>query len=272
MKYMRSYHINVALVRAKEDCCDTCLRLAIAAQDPNLGDAEKELIAESQRLHASDARTQRLALKEAIKLWGKSVSPSANLGEQDTFCEAVNSLPDSIEDEFSKMSLEDDTHSLRVRLQCEDYGGNLSLPHYGRNRPGRDYYLSNLSIMNFIISDLTTGRNKVLLYDERAMGKGCDALCSLRWLYHFRIYVRNRDEGKLSESPDTLYLIMDNCVGQNKSQVNVMELRILLGQFFNSYSIIHVDGFHVHDPAINDTLQACDMSLSDLRPQPYDAR
>ena len=180
MKYMRSYHINVALVRAKEDCCDTCLRLAIAAQDPNLGDAEKELIAESQRLHASDARTQRLALKEAIKLWGKSVSPSANLGEHDTFCKAVDSLPDSIEDEFSKISLEDDTHSLRVRLQCEDYGGNLSLPHYDRNRPGRDYYLSNLSIMNFIISDLTTGRNKVFLYDERAMGKGCDALCSLR--------------------------------------------------------------------------------------------
>lgn len=59
------------------------------------------------------------------------------------------------------------------------------------------------------------------------------------------------------ESPDTLYLIMDNCVGQNKSQVNVMELRILLDQFFNSYSIIHVDGFHVHDPAINDSLQAC---------------
>jgi hypothetical protein len=126
------------------------------------------------------------------------------------------------------------------------------------------------------------------LYDERAMGRGCDALCSLRWNYHLNLFtpipygkkilkssnpqmltfpksstrslkirgfvsrilktsgrtwvdargifwnvdilriffpyvsrVTNaRDRGKLTDEPDTLYLIMDNCVGQNKSQVN----------------------------------------------------
>jgi hypothetical protein len=126
------------------------------------------------------------------------------------------------------------------------------------------------------------------LYDERAMGRGCDALCSLRcslilicshpfhtekkilkssnpqmltfpkssnrslkirgfvsrilktsgrtwvdargifWnvdiLRIFFPYVSRvtnaRDRGKLTDEPDTLYLIMDNCVGQNKSQVN----------------------------------------------------
>jgi hypothetical protein len=56
------------------------------------------------------------------------------------------------------------------------------------------------------------------------MGKGCDALCSLRWLCHFRLYKSSQAAGRLAESPDTLYIIMDNCVGQNKSQVqfNVM--------------------------------------------------
>lgn len=177
------------------------------------------MIVEAQSLHANDARTQRLALKEAIKLWGKSVSAVAGLPEAKIFDDAVDSLPDFLDDDFRKMSLDESTHSPRVRLQCEDYGGNLTLPHYGRHRPGRDYYVSNLSVMNFIISDLTSGINQVFLYDERAMGKGCDALCSLRWLYHFRLYINCRDNGKLSEFPDTLYLIMDNCVGQNKSQV-----------------------------------------------------
>ena len=56
----------------------------------------------------------------------------------------------------------------------------------------------NLSIMNFIISDLTTGFNTVFFYDERAMGKGCDALCFLRWMYHFQLYITSRDNGNLS--------------------------------------------------------------------------
>ena len=213
---MRSHHVNVAIVRAKEDCCDTCIRLSIAVQDVNLGEEERRLIEDAQRIHADDARTQRVALKEAIKLWGKTASP---VGDSLVFNNAVDSLPDFLEDEFRQLSLEDSNRSPRVRIQCEDYGGNLTLPHYGRHRPGRDYYVSNLSIMNFIISDLTTGFNKVFLYDERAMGKGCDALCSLRWMYHFQLYITSRDSGKLLEFPDTLYIIMDNCVGQNKSQV-----------------------------------------------------
>lgn len=217
MKYMRSHHINVSIVRAKEDCCDTCLRLSVAAQDANLGDEEKDLIAESQRVHASDARTQRIALKEAIKLWGKTTNVVTDQVDSSVFNNAVDSLPDFLEDEFRMLSLEESTYTPRVRLQCEDYGGNLTLPHYGRNRPGRDYYVSNLSIMNFIISDLTTGLNNAFLYDERAMGKGCDALCSLRWIYHFKLYIQCRDSATVF--PDTLYIIMDNCVGQNKSQV-----------------------------------------------------
>ena len=125
----------------------------------------------------------------------------------------MDSLPDSLDGEFLKMSLEDDTHSPNVRLQCEDYGCNLTLPHYGRLRPGRDDYVLNLSIMNFIISDLTTGYDHVFLYDERAMGKGCDALCSLRCMYHFKLYINSRDSGKISEFPDTLCLILTTLSG-----------------------------------------------------------
>jgi hypothetical protein len=48
VKYMRAYHIDVAIARAKEDCCDTCMRLSIAAADPNIG--EEELRSQSESI------------------------------------------------------------------------------------------------------------------------------------------------------------------------------------------------------------------------------
>ena len=69
-KYMKAYHIDLAFTRAKEDCCDTCIRLSIAVADPNLADEERNLLVLAQSQHATDARTQRLSLKSAIKQWG----------------------------------------------------------------------------------------------------------------------------------------------------------------------------------------------------------
>ena len=71
-----------------------------------------------------------------------------------------------------------------------------------------------------MISCLCTGQNKVYLYDERSMGKDCDALCSLRWLYHTELYAARNSSSMAA--PETLYIIMDNCVGQNKSQVQLI--------------------------------------------------
>ena len=215
-KYMKAYHIDLALTRAKEDCCDTCIRLSIAVADPNLADEERNLLVQAQNQHSTDASTQRLALKSAIKQWGCEALKKADGGiELQHLADAVENLPDTVEEDF--VGGTDETRSPNVRLQCEDFRGNLVLPYFGRTRPGRDFYVSNLSVHNFVISCLSTGQNKVYLYDERSMGKDCDALCSLRWLYHIELYAA----AKLSSTvaPDTLYIIMDNCVGQNKSQV-----------------------------------------------------
>ena len=113
-----------------------------------------------------------------------------------------------------------------VRIQCEDYGGNFCLPWYGSKRPCVDYYLSNLSIYMFVISNLTNGINSVYLYDERAMGKNADAMCSLRFIYHLRTYVEAKENNTVSSFPETLYIVMDNCVGQNKSQVVMMFMSV----------------------------------------------
>jgi hypothetical protein len=72
-------------------------------------------------------------------------------------------------------------------------------------------------MQNFIISNITANRNNVLIYDERGQGKGADALCSLRLLFHLRLPQECADR-----SPKMLLLILDNCVGQNKSKVVFM--------------------------------------------------
>lgn len=87
---MRAYHIDVAIVRAKEDCCDTCIRLSIAVADPNIREEEKKFIEECQQmLHANDARTQRTALKKAIKICGKTADLVSTLGQRGAFNYAV---------------------------------------------------------------------------------------------------------------------------------------------------------------------------------------
>lgn len=68
LKYLHGHHVDLAIVRAKEDACDTCIRLSVALADPKISPDEKSMIEEAQRMHANDARTQRLALKEAIKV------------------------------------------------------------------------------------------------------------------------------------------------------------------------------------------------------------
>lgn len=65
---MHSYHVDVAIKRAKEDECDTCIRLSVALENKSLTADGRTLLEEQQQMHADDARTQRVALKEAIKV------------------------------------------------------------------------------------------------------------------------------------------------------------------------------------------------------------
>ena len=124
---------------------------------------------------------------------------------------------------------EDSAFSLStVQIQAEDFGGGIALPHYGFRKPSADYFNSNLMLHNFVIADITGEKNRVYFYDERSQGKGADALCSLRLRYHLekmKVFHGNGIQPKLSMS------LLDNCVGQNKSQV-VMQFMCLLSVLF----------------------------------------
>ena len=115
-----------------------------------------------------------------------------------------------------------------VSLQAEDYGGGLALPHYGLRRPSADYFNSNLMSYNFVVADITGDINNVFSYDERDQGKGADALCSMRMRYHLRKMKLYWQE---SVAPTLNMTLLDNCVGQNKSQL-VMKFCCLLSVIF----------------------------------------
>ena len=113
-------------------------------------------------------------------------------------------------------------------MQAEDFGGGLALPHYGFRRPSADYFNSNLILHNFVIADITKGESNVFFYDERGQGKGADALCSMRMRFHLKRFRRFKENGI---EPALSMSLLDNCVGQNKSQV-VMQFFCLLSIIF----------------------------------------
>lgn len=71
-------------------------------------------------------------------------------------------------------------------------------------------------------------KHHLMLYDERAAGKDADALCSLRFHHYMKPYFEQRDLKLLALRPKYLFLILDNCVGQNKSQFVLMLFQLLV--------------------------------------------
>ena len=58
------------------------------------------------------------------------------------------------------------------------------MPHYGLIRPQQEYFNSNLTVKIYVQDDIFRGLHKVILYEERTMGKYKDALFILRLKYH----------------------------------------------------------------------------------------
>ena len=251
-KYLRGVHPDFALKRVKEDECDTCIRLKMIIGDPRSTMQEKLEAQECLSKHNSDSREMRIAMQTAIMEFGEqSITSTSDLGVLDIFEQSVQRLPEFIDQKFEGNDVlcvhgPDLCGKPTVQLQCEDYGGNFCLPWYGSKRPCMDYYMSNLAIYMFVISNLSTGINSIHLYDERTMGKNADALCSLRFIYHMRLYVEARNANCLSTLPTTLYIIMDNCLCQNKSQVVMMFMSFLSMTFYKKVVCHYLVSGHSH--------------------------
>ena len=136
-----------------------------------------------------------------------------------------------------------DTLKRGIQLQAEDYGGSIALPHYGFQRPSADYFNSNLMCYNYIVADVLAGKNHVYYYDERHQGKGADALCSLRIRYHLKKVREFYDKGI---TPVLSMSLLDNCVGQNKSQVVMKFFCMLSFLFYDTVALFYFLPGHSH--------------------------
>jgi len=123
----------------------------------------------------------------------------------------------------------------QIQIQIEDFGGSFTMPHYVHSHPSANYFNSNLMVSNFMVADLTSNNSDVFFYDERAQGKDVDAVCNLRFTYHlekFKMLLNHK-----IAMQKTLFVILDNYVGQNKSQL-VMQFFVLLSIMFYSKVVL----------------------------------
>ena len=139
---------------------------------------------------------------------------------------------------------DNDPEEFSALLVAEDYGQSIAMPHFGYRRPSRDYFNSNLMMHLFVIANISTGVNKVYLYDERLMGKDRDALCSLRLNFHLSHMKHLRDNGL--DLPEAFISIRDNCVGQNKSHITMQFDCFLSLSFYKRVLLIYLIPDHSH--------------------------
>lgn len=174
-------------------------------------------------MHMNEAISQRRFVSLFIKNYSILHAPDQFLPDviiPDTF-DADSNEPDKADDDADS----EGQQTCRVQIQAEDYGGGISMPHYGHARPSADYFNSSLMIQNFAVTDITNKQNNVYFYDERGQGKNADALGSLRLLYHLSTLQRNARNAIV---PAEISLsLLDNCVGQNKSKVVLMFFAML---------------------------------------------
>jgi hypothetical protein len=185
-KYAKVIERDFHLKRVKTDACDVCERIRVELLDQDLTSDERARIEDELKDHQQRTRAQRIGLKEYLRLWGRKEGKallSDKLAEWDA---AVDRLPDiynDSEEAEQPRPLSALDRDMLVFLQCQDYAGNFPMPSLGCIVPGSEYYASKLHLYCMIMSDLHTGMNKAYVYDQRDMGKGVDALCSLKKKY-----------------------------------------------------------------------------------------
>ncbi|CAM6105554.1 unnamed protein product [Calypogeia fissa] len=212
---------GLRLSRSKEDVCDACVRLDTQLLCADISEELREKLTLEKTMHIEAAIDQWHAMSDFIKLFVKEKNPNQVLPTvllQDCIDSEVHTLDKVLPDKVGALGSDLKKPPVpTVLIQAEDFGGSLALPYYGFNRPSADYFNSNLILHQFVSANINDDTNRVSFYDERGQGKGADALCSLRLCNYLDLLEGYRVAG--SEAPSYLINILDNCVGQNKSNI-----------------------------------------------------
>ncbi|OWY92497.1 LOW QUALITY PROTEIN: Cleavage inducible protein, partial [Phytophthora megakarya] len=240
-QYVHFYFPGIRLSRSQTDVCDACVRIDTTLLRRDLTDVERSELLAEKAVHVEAPINQRRAMTQFVKEYAATHAPQQQRPEE-VIAEHVE-VP-------LMQRITDQRKDLTLQIQIDDFGGSLPLPVYGHKQPSADYYNSNLMLHNFVVADITTGRNAVYIYDERAQGKGADALCSLRMLHHLRVRERYGQNGAGDpENTITLLQVLDNCVGQNKSRSVFMFYAMLSLVFYKKVVLLFLLPGHSHNTA-----------------------
>jgi hypothetical protein len=115
----------------------------------------------------------------------------------------------------------------RVFTLVADYAQNMYLPNFASSQPGATYYYSPLNAYCFGVVDASTRPSKLYghIYLEDLGKKGGDNVASMLWKQLKLIDLIPENNGRPSAPAKELNIVMDNCGGQNK---NNMVLRMLI--------------------------------------------
>jgi hypothetical protein len=99
LRYLKKAFPDFALRRAKEDECDSCIRLKMVLNDMSVMQEERDQAQNGLKKHERDSRTMRLAMKAAILEYGKKeLLNNPDIGVEHDYVEAIDRLPEDNED------------------------------------------------------------------------------------------------------------------------------------------------------------------------------
>ena len=242
-EYWKHYFPGLRTTRMASDACDSCVRIEVALQDPDLTPDEKNSLILQKTMHLEGAKDQRRFMNRADMACLQSWTPDelADLKGIDFVPELLDADVD-IED---VKVIENEGSKLRnVVVQCEDFGQSIAMPHYGYKQPGLDYFNSNLMMHEFVVADRVSNTNKVYFYDEQILKKDGESMCNLRLIDHLSLLKQYIAADV--PLPKNYISIMDNCCGQNKSKLVFMLFNLLSILFYDNICLNFLLPGHSH--------------------------
>ena len=145
------------------DKCNKCFSIALKLSDPTIPEEEKDELREQLKIHIKEANIQRRAMNAFIEAIKKEKAP------EDPPLRVEPSCIPEVQDEDGMRNgagtnQASSPHPTKMVVVIEYYGRESPLPSFKQNRPGAEYFNSNLCVRNMnIISPTQKGPSKVYL-------------------------------------------------------------------------------------------------------------
>ena len=236
------------LGKTRTDSCNSCFSLDLQIQDPETSAVLKEEFIAAKSVHLKDAINMRKVIRNIVNTVKETIAP-----DDPALVEEPVYVPTCFSDPFDRLNRpfviniqegvlgqgdhnnevghgafdeeEERAHaeagvegeeaanvSNKLRVSVQDYGSGLAMPRYGADRPNHDYYANNITLHNMNYVDCSSGHCNIYYYDERSAGKDGSSVTSLRWNETKEFIIKEKHNPPTAECK-----ILDNCVGQNKS-------------------------------------------------------